>query len=135
QVALSRGAEPGRLVEDGAGRVHVALRGARAIVTIDPASAKIVDWQEVCTAPRGLAWDSAADVVHVACAGGELVTVPAAGGAPVRQLLLERDLRDVVVDGANLWVSKFRTAEVLRVSAQGEIWQRRMPPTMQTPEL
>src|SRR4051812_46886314 len=35
-IALGAGDEPGRLVEDGAGRVHVALRGGGALLTIDP---------------------------------------------------------------------------------------------------
>jgi hypothetical protein len=35
----------------------------------------------------------------VACAGGELVTLPAGSGAPTRTVQVERDLRDVLVDG------------------------------------
>jgi hypothetical protein len=37
-VALRPGDEPGRLAEDGAGRVHVALRGGGALVSIDRAT-------------------------------------------------------------------------------------------------
>ena len=37
-IALQPGDEPGRLVEDGAGRVHVALRGGGAVATCDPAN-------------------------------------------------------------------------------------------------
>jgi len=47
----------------------------------------------------------------VACAGGELVTLGANGGPAVRTLELDNDLRDVVVDGDNLLVSRFRSAE------------------------
>src|SRR5262245_31556062 len=53
-VVLEKNDEPGRLVEDGAGLVHLALRGAGALVTIDPASGKIVRRDKVCNAPRGL---------------------------------------------------------------------------------
>src|SRR5690349_1749809 len=55
-VGLHAGDEPGRLVEDGAGRVHVGLRGAGAVATIDVASGKVVDRTSVCPAPRGLAY-------------------------------------------------------------------------------
>ena len=40
-LALSPGDEPGRLVEDALGRVHVALRRGGAIVTIDATGAQI----------------------------------------------------------------------------------------------
>ena len=65
----------------------------------------------------------------MACAGGELVTLPAAGGAPTRTLQLDRDLRDVVVSGDQLFVSRFRSAELLVVSAaDGELLERRRAP-------
>ena len=59
--------------------------------------------------------------MHVACAGGELVSLPAAGGDAVRTVTLARDLRDVVVDGPRLRVSRFLTAEVLTVEADGTV--------------
>jgi mono/diheme cytochrome c family protein len=62
--------------------------------------------------------------VHVACAGGELVSLPAAGGAAVRTVTFDRDLRDVVVVGAQLWVSTLRTAQILIVNADGTLAQR-----------
>src|SRR4051794_20451409 len=40
-VALQAGDEPGRLVEDGAGQVHVALRRGGAVVSIDPVGGTI----------------------------------------------------------------------------------------------
>jgi cytochrome c553 len=57
----------------------------------------------------------------VACAGGELVSLPAAGGSAIRTVTLSRDLRDVVVDGPRLRVSRFLTAEVLTVEADGSV--------------
>src|SRR5258708_901413 len=38
EVALNAGDEPGRLVEDAAGRIHVALRRGGAIVTLTDAT-------------------------------------------------------------------------------------------------
>lgn len=127
-VPLSPRDEPGRLVEDGAGRVHVALRGGGAVADIDVAAGRLLDRRAVCGAPRGLAWDRAADALHVACGGGELVTLPAAGGAPTRTLRLDEGLRDVLIgdDGA-LLVSRFRQAELLRVDAGGKVASRDRP--------
>ncbi len=125
-IGLQAGDEPGRIVEDGAGRLHVALRRGGAIVTIEGQAA--VDRRDVCGAPRGVAWQEATDQLHVACATGELVSLPAAGGAPTRTLRLERDLRDVMVSGDGLIVTRFRAAELLRVDAGGNIISRAKPP-------
>jgi mono/diheme cytochrome c family protein len=120
-IALSKGDEPGRLVEDDAGMMHVALRGAGAVVTIDPSTGTVVERRTVCSDPRGLAYDAKSASIHLACAGGELLTMPAAGGEPTRRLDLGRDLRDVVVDGDRLLVSRFRAAELLVVEADGHV--------------
>ncbi len=132
-VALQKGDEPGRLVEDGTGRVHVALRSGGALVTIDPVSVSVVARQTVCTYPRGLAYDARNDSIYVACAGGELLTLPAGGGAATRELKLERDLRDVVIDGDRLLVSRFRTAELLVVQADGIVSARIRPASISMP--
>jgi DNA-binding beta-propeller fold protein YncE len=127
-IMLSEGDEPGRVIEDGAKRVHVALRRGGALVTIDPATGTVVGRRAVCSAPRGLAYQATGDLVHVACAGGELVSFPAASGAATRTLKLENDLRDIVL-GANgsLLVSTFRRAEVLVVGSDGKIGKRLRP--------
>jgi mono/diheme cytochrome c family protein len=135
-VALQGGDEPGRLVQDAAGLLHVVLRRGGAIATIDPTLPTLpaatagtpIARQAVCTAPRGIAYQKDSDQIHVACAGGELVSLPAAGGAATRTLTLDRDLRDVVV-GANgtLLVSTFRKAQVLVVDASGAMGVRMQP--------
>jgi hypothetical protein len=132
-LALSPGDEPGRVIEDGAGRVHVALRRGGAVVTIDVAAGMLLARRAVCASPRGLAYDAASDLVHVACADGELVSLPAAGGAATRTLRLDRDLRDVVVDGTRLRVSRFKTAELLTVEADGRVSGRVTPPGFRAP--
>lgn len=114
-VALHLHDEPGRVVVDHANRAHVALRRGGALVTIDLATASVLARRNVCSAPRGLAYDAAADVVHVACAGGELVAFPAGGGAELRRRKLARDLRDVVVLPGALVVSTFRDAHTYRI--------------------
>jgi len=77
-----RGRRAGRLIEDGAGRIHVALRHGGALFTLDGATATSGLRRAACDEPRGLAWQASSDLVHVACAGGELVSfASAAGGA------------------------------------------------------
>jgi hypothetical protein len=128
RVALSGGDEPGRLVEDGAGLVHVALRRGGAVVTVDPSMGVITNRQSVCAAPRGLAYEAAKDVVHVACAEGTLVSLRASGGI-ARTVSLRRDLRDVVTtsDGG-LLVSTFKSADVLTLDANGVVTSTARPP-------
>jgi hypothetical protein len=120
-VALQPGDEPGRVVEDDSGRVHVATRSSGAVVSIDIPSAAVVDRRAVCPAPRGIAHDSATGLLHVACQTGELVSLPAAGGDAVRVLKLNRDLRDVLVQGTRLIVSRFKTAQMLVVDENGRV--------------
>jgi hypothetical protein len=118
EIALQDGDEPGRLVEAG-NLLFVALRSAGAIALIDVGQATLVDRLNVCAAPRGLAYQAALGLVHVACAGGDLVSLDATDGSEVRRLRFDDDLRDVVVDGATLLISRFRTAEVLRIDEAG----------------
>jgi len=127
-IALQAGDEPGRVIADAAGRVHVALRRGGAVVTIDAAAGTVSARRAVCSAPRGMAYQASTQSLQVACAGGELVTLPAAGGAATRTLTLERDLRDVV-NGPNdtLLVSTFRKAQVLVVGKDGTVGSRLQP--------
>lgn len=128
-TALASGDEPGRLVEDGAGRLHVVLRRGGAVVTLDPNDGALLGRRAICSAPRGIDFDAAAGLLHVACAGGDLVAIPPDPAAPVaRAVQVDRDLRDVVVRGDRLIISRFRSAEVLVVDRQGAIVQRLRPP-------
>jgi hypothetical protein len=108
--------EPGRVLQDGHGRVHVVLRRAGAIVQIDPASATVVFRRPVCSDARGIAWQSSTDTLTVACATGELATLPAAGGVGTQLQRLGGDLRDVVSINDALFVTRFRSAEVIPVT-------------------
>lgn len=122
-VALTRGDEPGRVAIDGRGRAHVALRRGGALVTIDLATATVTSRRAACALPRGVAWDPETDDVHVVCASGELVTFPAAGGA-ARRAYVAPDLRDVVVQGDRLIVTRLRAAETLVTDRAGVVTQR-----------
>jgi hypothetical protein len=131
--ALAAGSQPGRAIEDGAGRIHVALRGSGELLTITGFTGH--ELRPICGEPRGLAWQETADVVHIACATGELVTVPAGGGDAVRTVRLERDLRDVLVRDGKLVVTTFRTAELLELDDAGAVSTRTSPPIVQRPNL
>ena len=119
-IALQAGDEPGRLAEDGAGRVHVALRGSGTLATLDPSTGAVMLRRSVCPAPRGVAWQASNDTVWVACATGELASLPAASGAATTQHV-ERDLRDVIVTGDTLSITQFRSAQILRLAADQSI--------------
>ena len=133
-IALQPGDEPGRLVEDGAGRVHVALRAGGVVATCDPRTGQVIARRPVCAAPRGLAYDAATDRIHVACHDGQLVSLPAAAGDPVRRLQLDEDLRDVVVDGDRLLVTRFRSAELLTVDTDGNVTGMAQLPSFTSPQ-
>jgi len=139
QIALNEGDEPGRMVEDTTGRIHVALRRSGAVATIDMVSRTVVDRTAVCPAPRGITFDSKTNSIHVACAGGELVTLPATGGKATRVLRVHnsdnspvKDLRDVLVMEDRLVVSSFRAAKLLVVDAQGTVVKEQAPPGIAT---
>src|ERR1700690_1952069 len=121
---LSPHDEPGRLVEDTAGQVHVVLRGSGQLATFSVATGQLVGRRDLCPQPRGVAYDGLLDQIVVACATGELVTLPAATGPAVQVVTVEPDLRDVVIDGDSIFVSKFRTAEILQITRTGSIVQR-----------
>lgn len=118
-VDVGEHALPFRIAEDGARRAHVTLRGTGELATIDLVSGQIVQRRWVCAEPRGVAYEAATDRVHVACDGGQLVSLQADGGDAVRTVALNRGLRDIVVDGDSLVVSRFRQAKLVRVSADG----------------
>ena len=123
EIALQQDDEPGRLVLDDAGLVHVALRRGGAVAVVDPAAGKVVRRTPVCGAPRGLAFDSVGQMVHVACQSGELVSLDSATGNELRRLRLARDLRDVIVQGSSLLVTRFKSAELQVVHADGSTSQ------------
>lgn len=118
--------EPGRVVIDEArGQAHIALRSGGAVLTVglDGRDAKR---HPVCAAPRGLALDG--ERLFVACAGGWLLTLDA-NGRELRRVAVAPDLRDVIVAGGRLHVTRFRTAELLTLDAEGAIIARRRPVT------
>ena len=119
RIELSASDEPGRVVQDKSGTVHVALRGGRGIVSFGLGADSPVRRSEVCDLPRGLAYDGAADRLYVACSEGVLAQLDPTTGTVTKKTNLGRDLRDVIVRGNQLFVTRFRTAELLQVDVTG----------------
>lgn len=118
ELMLEPGLLLGRLAEDGAGHVHVLAREGGLVIEIDPASMTELGRHPVCAAPRGIAWQSATDELHVACADGDLVTF-GADGSEVRRTHVAADLRDIEVTDAGLLATRFRSAETILVRPDG----------------
>ncbi len=124
-VASHTGGQPGRvaLTED---RAYVTLRADGQLLVLDLDDGAERGRHPVCAAPRGVAVHG--ERIHVACAGGQLVTLDAEG-AVQRRLPLAPDLRDVVVAGDRVHVSRFRRPELITLDRDGAVVARRAPPT------
>ena len=118
-IELDPGAHPFRAVEDDDGFVHVTLRSAGAVVKIDPEGGARVSTTAVCPNPRGIAYASERNELYVACAGGSLVGLDAASGEVTRWHVVAPDLRDVFARDGEVYVSRFRAAEILAVAEDG----------------
>ncbi|HLL52999.1 MAG TPA: c-type cytochrome [Myxococcaceae bacterium] len=129
-VRLTSGDEPGRLVQDSSGLVHVVLRRGGGIATVDLTTQSVVARRPVCSSPRGIHYDGVREQLNVACAGGELVTVASAGNGVLRSVTLDPDLRDVTPQGDKLVVTRFRSSELLVVNPNGQVEKRVSPPSL-----
>ena len=127
---LLAGDEPGRVLEDAQGRIHVVLRGGRSIATLTRDAQSTITRREVCAVPRGIGYDATHDQLHVACAEGTLVTLAAApSGTVSRRLQVGSDARDVLVRGDQLFVTHFRSAQLDVIGANGERLEAMRPAT------
>lgn len=119
-VALELDDEPGRLVEDSHGQVHVVLRGAGDVVTIDPEGGQLSARRSVCENGRGIDYRASDDSLFVACMEGVLAQLPARvrddGADEIHLVEVPVGARDVGVDGeGRVRVSLFRSAVVLEL--------------------
>ena len=136
---LGRDTVPFRLVVDG-DDAYVTLRGTGEVAKVSYGQGEIAWRRPACRAPRGIAQIDAHELL-VACAGGELVSVGTDGEVLDTHLLSYSDLRDVVVTEEAIYVSRFRSAQVLvldpdtfevKAVAQSEVakvaWRMRLDP-------
>ena len=126
-LVLSRGDEPGRMVEGPDGTLFVALRRAGALLSIDLAHSMITQKVPLCASPRGVAYDAKTSTVHVACRSGQLLSLDAATLSRKRTLQLDTDLRDVIVREHDLVVTRFTSAEVMLIADDGSVSRRASP--------
>ncbi len=131
KLDLERGSRPGRMVADDRGRLRIALRGTGEVITFSPSGVRIEGRVGVCAEPRGLAWNTAAHALEVACASGELVQLPDTGAAVVTQTGLE--LRDVVLTGTQRRVTTFRASELRQLTPAGQTMETATPPDIGLP--
>ncbi len=120
EIPTAPGAEPGRVVFGAGATAFVALRRTGQVMSVDTTQGVAREVRSVCPAPRGMAYDALAGRLHVACATGELVSF-ADTGKPTRHLQLGGDLRDVLIDGTRLLVTRFKSAELLVLDENGEV--------------
>lgn len=129
-IELRPGDEPGRLVQDDAGIVHVVARRGGAVVDIRYSPGVVVQRRPVCANPRGIAYEASNDSLHVACAGGQLVSMAAPAGKPWRRVQVAPDLRDVLWTDEGLAVTRFRAAEVLHLDEYGAVIETQRLPVL-----
>jgi hypothetical protein len=125
-VALEVDDEPGRVVEGPAGIVYVAARRGGVVAAVNTAEGT-AQRLKVCTAPRGLAYDPTLSRLYVACRSGVLAVLDTTTNEVTQRFRLDADLRDVLVSGDHLAVTRFKSAEVLVVSRAGEVLRRAQP--------
>ena len=125
-IQLEAGEVPGRVATGPDANAYVVLREAAAVAHIDLDRKELVARYAVCSAPRGLALDPQAGLLHVACQNGTLMSLDADNGEVVRQARVADDLRDVVVSGDQLVLTTFRSSEILVLSGTGLV-QRTAP--------
>jgi hypothetical protein len=125
-VPIATDDEPGRVVEGAAGTVYVAARRGGVVLAVDTAQGK-ARRLPVCSAPRGLAYDATLSRLYVACRSGVLAVVDTETDTILARHRLDPDLRDVLLSGDNLVVTRFKSAELLVVSRDGKVLRRSRP--------
>ncbi len=128
-VRFPAGSLPWRAAIDGRGDLRVVLRGTGQLATIGLQGPSLRGTQSVCPEPRGVTWDESQRRILVACAGGELVSIPELGSSS--STFAGLDLRDVVVRDGKPFVSSFRAARLEGVDST----EHAVPPSIPTPAL
>ncbi len=118
-VPLQANDLPGRVVEGPDGIVFVIARGPNALIRMNANDGTTTRRDQVCAAPSGIAYDSRLEQVVLACRSGQLVHVDPHTLETARELVLDDDLRDVVVQGDELVVTRFATTQLIVVDAAG----------------
>jgi hypothetical protein len=126
-IPLNAGDEPGRIAIDAAGRAHVALRRGGAVVSINIALGTVLERRAVCAAPRGIEYGATNQRLFVACQNGDLVSLPLTGTDSITRQSIGSDLRDVFPRADGVFVSRFKSAELLSVDSNGAVQSTAQP--------
>lgn len=129
QIQLPAGSEPGRIAEDPGGQVHVLLRRGGGVADIDLFSGSLLGLRQVCALPRGIAYRASDAALVISCLAGDLVTMSADAQQkePLSRVKVKfegsvvYDLRDVIIKGNSTYVSLFRSAQLIKVQADGSV--------------
>lgn len=130
-IVLDKHDEPGRVTFDASNRAYVSLRKSGAIAVIDVAAGTLLARHDTCKAPRGLDYDELTNQLYVACSGGELVIMDPGTGQIISEQRVDKGLRDVIIDATHVYVTKFRTAEVIVLDRTGRELERMQPPVVE----
>lgn len=122
-IQLKENDEPGRVVEGPAGKAYVLGRRGGVLIEVDIA-AGTAKRAPVCAAPRGVAYSAADSKVFVACRSGLLAAVDASSLEMAQKYQFDADLRDVLISGDDLVLTRFKSAEVMVVSRSGSLLRR-----------
>ncbi len=125
-IALQEGDEPGRVIEGPDGTAFVTARRGGVVLAVDTGQGTARRFP-VCAAPRGIAYDASLSELYVACRSGLLAVVDPKSGSVKARHRLDGDLRDVLISGDDLVVTRFKTAEMLVVSRDGQVLRRASP--------
>jgi mono/diheme cytochrome c family protein len=124
-LSLDADAEPGRSVPGADGSFYVVGRRSGEVLLVNAVDGTITTRAHVCAAPQGLAYDSEAALLRVVCRSGALLTLDALSLELRSSVRLDPDLRDIVPLGEHFLVTRFRSAELLLIDAQGQVLERR----------
>jgi hypothetical protein len=92
-VQLPENSQPMRLALDAQGALFAVLRGSGELARVEPQTASLSWHTRICAEPRGLAFDTHAGLMRVACAEGVMASVNPGDGSVATQRW-PSDLRD-----------------------------------------
>jgi hypothetical protein len=126
EIPLPDGARPGRIAQGGDETFWIVLKGLGGLASFhtETMSGHLV--KNVCAAPSGIAFDG--DATFVACEDGTLVMMN--NETVVTKWNVAPDARDVVAFQHHLYVSRFKTAQLVDVKISGEVLQTITPSSM-----
>jgi hypothetical protein len=117
---------PGRIAQAADGTFYIVLTGAGAVATWQPDAQKGHVIESVCLAPKSVAFEGSN--VFVACADGQVVKLQ--NDRIVERWSVAPDARDIVVFNHTLYVSRFKTAQMVAVDLTGNVLQTMTPSDM-----